>query len=390
MGRTERKEIIKKIESHRNSKVLVYFVGDRPILKAQIANDSIRWLYEHLKNMNNDEEVDTIDLYLYSLGGSLDTPWPIVSVLREYCTHLNVLITYKAFSATALTALGADKILMSRKGELGPIDPQLSEEQRGEGPPGTSPVIKQISTEDVPSYISFIKDKVGITDQNALATLIKSLTDTLNPPTLGQINRIHSHIRAVAKKMLSQVKPPLTTTKIQEIIEALTERTFMHGHSIGRHEAKQMGLQVENMDEKLEKLCWDLFLQYETDLKLNSFANPLAYFESDDQNEYEEKNAIIACVESVTKCHEFSGPLQLKKVRRPPPQLNLNINVPIQLPQSISAQNISPQIQQMLQLIQQKVAEQVGSEVAEQLRNSMPVAGIDLRNERMTWKEVKN
>lgn len=42
MGRTERKEIIRKIESHRDSKVLVYFVGDRPLLNARIAGDSIR------------------------------------------------------------------------------------------------------------------------------------------------------------------------------------------------------------------------------------------------------------------------------------------------------------------------------------------------------------
>ena len=32
----------------------------------------------------------------------------------------------------------------------------------------------------------------------------------------------------------------------------------------------------------------------------------------------------------------------------------------------------------------------VGSEVAKQLRNNMPVAAIDLRNERMTWREVKD
>lgn len=338
--------------------------------------------------MNNDDKIKTIDFYLYSLGGNLDTPWPIISVLREYCENLNVLVTYKAFSATTLTALGAGKILMSRKGELGPIDPQMIEEQRGKGPPGTSPVTKTMSTEDISSYISFIKDKVGITDQNALATLTKSITDTLSPPTLGQVNRVHSHVRAVARKMLSQVKPALTTTKIQEIIETLTERTFIHGHSIGRHEAKQIGLQVDDMDQKLEKLCWDLFLQYEKDLQLNSFANPLAYFDNDDQEEYVEKNAIIACIESTNKCHEYSGPLQLKKIRRIVPQLNLNINVPIQLPANIIDQDIPAQTQQMLQMIQQNVASQVGNMIADQLRNSMPVEGIDLNNAKIIWREV--
>ena len=207
----------------------MYFVGDRPLINARIASDSIRWLYDHLQEMNDNQPVDTIDFYLYSLGGNLDTPWPIISVLREYCENLNVLIPYKAFSATTLTSLGADKIYMSRKGELGPIDPQMMQEQKGNGPPGTSPSIRPMSTEDISSYISFVKDKVGITDQNALAALTKSLTDTLTPPTLGQVNRVHSHIRAVARKMLSLVKPAITTSRIQEIIESLTEKTFIHG-----------------------------------------------------------------------------------------------------------------------------------------------------------------
>ena len=132
--------------------------------------------------------------------------------------------------------------------------------------------------------------------------------------------------------MLSQVKPTLTTTEIQEIVEILTERTFIHGHSIGRHEAKQIGLLVDDMDEVVEKLCWNLFLQYEKDLKLNSFTDPLDYFDRDDQDEYVEDGAILACIESANKCHEYSGSLQLKKVRQPPPQLNLNVNVLVRTP----------------------------------------------------------
>lgn len=388
MGRARRKEIIGEIESHRGSKVLVYFVGDRPLLEARISSDSIRWLYEHLRSMNGDKKVNTIDFYIYSRGGSLETPWPIISILREYCERLNVLIPYKAFSAATLTALGADKILMGRKGELGPIDPQMTQEQRAKGPPGTSPVKISMSTEDISSYISFIKDKVGIKDQNALAALTKSLTDTLRPPTLGQINRVHSHIRAVAGKMLAQVKPALDEAPIQEIIENLTERTFIHGHSIGRREAKQIGLQVDNMDEGLEKLCWDLFLQYEEDMRLNSPTNLMAYFDGDGPDVYEEECAISACIESASKCHEYSGPLQLKKARRLPPQLTLNINVPIQLPADAKSQDIPSHVQQMLQQMQEDVARKIGNGIAGHLRNAMPVEGIDIHADRMAWREV--
>ena len=388
MGRTKRKDIIERIESHRGSKVLVYFVGDRPLLGAKIASDSIRWLYEHLRSMDGDKKVDTIDFYIYSRGGSLETPWPIISILREYCENLNVLIPYKAFSAATLTALGADKILMGRKGELGPIDPQMVSEQKAGDSPRTSPVVISMSTEDISSYISFIKDKVGIEDQGALAVLTKSLTDALSPPTLGRVNRVHSHIRAVAGKMLSQVKPALDAEPIQEIIETLTERTFIHGHSIGRHEAKQIGLQVDDMDGELENLCWDLFLQYEEDLRLNSPANPLAYFDGDGQDVYEEERVVTACIESANRCHEYSGPLQLKKIRRPPPQLALNVNVPIQIPADIRSQDIPSHVQRILQQVQEDVAKHIRDGIAGHLRDTMPVEGIDISADKMAWREA--
>ena len=204
---------------------------------------------------------------------------------------------------------------------------------------------------------------------------------------LGQVNRIHSHIRAVAGKMLAQVKPALDAAPIGEIIETLTERMFIHGHSIGRREAKQIGLQVDDMDEELERLCWELFLQYEEDLRLNSPAIPQAYLDDDGQDVYEE-HVVTACIESAKMCHEHSGPLQLKKIRRPPPQTTLNVNVPIRLPADARSQDIPSHVQRMLQQIQKDIAMQIGDGIAASLRDAMPVEGIDIRVEKIAWRDV--
>ncbi len=117
--RNRRKQLIEKIENKRNSKVLVYFCGDRPNLVAQVASDAVRWIYDHLLSMNQGKEVEQIDLYIYSRGGSLESPWEIITMLRQMCKKLNVLIPYRAHSATTLIALGADRILMGHLGELG-------------------------------------------------------------------------------------------------------------------------------------------------------------------------------------------------------------------------------------------------------------------------------
>lgn len=389
MGRKERKEIIKNIEKIRNSKVLIYFCGDRPILTANIAPDSVRWMYEHLLSMNDGKPIDHLDFYLYSRGGALEAPWQIITMLRQFCKTLHVLIPYKAYSATTLIALGADAIFMGKKGELGPIDPQMNAQQIGKGPPGSSPVQRMMSVEDVTSYISFIKEKVGITDQNALSELTKSLADSLTPTTLGQINRTHSHIRLVAGKMLSLVKPSMDNVKIHEIVESLTEKIYVHGHSIGREEAKQIRMQVQDMDDDLEKLCWDLFLDYETEMKLNSPAMVLAYF-TDSEDEYREDKALIACIESIARYHECSGPVVLKKTRGLPPQLNLNLNIPIQLPPSLNPQQLPAEVTQLLQQLQQTMLVQIRNLISEEIKKQLPIIGIDTKGEKIVWKEVKD
>jgi hypothetical protein len=189
-----------------------------------------------------------------------------------------------------------------------------------------------ISVEDVTSCLSFLKEKVGLTDQKALYELMKPLVDNLSAPTLGQINRTHSHIRLVARKMLALVEPTIDNVKINQIVESLTEKINVHGHSISRNEAKQIGIQAEDMDIGLEEACWELFLEYEQLMKLNSPNHPLAYFLNDNVDEYREENAVIACIESTSKYSECSGPFSLIIRRSFPQPVNININIPIQLP----------------------------------------------------------
>jgi hypothetical protein len=276
---------------------------------------------------------------------------------------------------------------MGRKGELGPIDPQMIGESPI-GPPGIIP--KTISVEDITSYISFLKEKVGLSDQNALSGLTKTLADNLSAPTLGQINRTHSHIRLVARKMLALAEPAIDNVKINQIVESLTEKIYVHGLSIGRDEAQQIGIQVERMNHDLEKLCWDLFLEYEELMKLNSPPHPLAYFHDDNTDEYKEQNAVIASIESIGKYHECSGPFSLKVRRFFSQPVNITINLPIQLPPGFNVQAMPQHIQQILQQLQQDFVQQVQNMISEQMRKQSTITGVDIRAEHIIWKEVSN
>jgi len=260
-----RKELVEAIEKARNSRVLTYVLSDRRGAGAQVAEDAVRPIYDHLLTFGKPKK---IDLFLFSVGGHIEVPWRIITTLREFCPELAVLIPYKAMSAATLIALGADEIVMGRKGELGPIDPQVTI-QRGDG--GTA-VQDVMSVEDVMSYMRFVREKAGLTDQQALADAIKPLAEKLNPWVLGQISRVYLHIREVARKLLTSRAPlhPADEQRTLVIVEMLAEKTYQHGHAIGRKEAKEIGLNVINPSAVLESLMWDLFGAYEDLMQVRS------------------------------------------------------------------------------------------------------------------------
>lgn len=378
LSRDSRVELIKQLEEERGSSVLVFFCGDRSIAPANIAGDSIRPLYDHLLALRSKyKKIDKLDLYLYSIGGRLEIPWRIATMLREFGKSISVIIPYKAYSAATLIALGADQILMGQKGELGPIDPSLSVVVPEGAPAPQLP--PEIGVEDISSYISFVKERAGLTDQHALAQAVGILADKLTPPLLGQIERAHSHIRVVARKLLSLCQPPLEERRASAIVDALAEKIYLHGHGIGRIEAKEIGLQIQESNDRLEDLMWKLFLHYEDCLKLNTSADLLGYFPSDDVDDYREPETVIACIESTEGVHAFRGELRLKKLRKMPPQPTINVNLQLPLPPGLQPQAIPIGVQQAVQQLLQQGAASIRDQVISEIRRQSPIMRIDVR-----------
>jgi hypothetical protein len=134
---------------------------------------------------------------------------------------------------------------------------------------------QEIAIEDVSAFLAFIKEKAGLTDQSALAQTVSFLVNQIGPTTLGSVSRQNSHIRLVARKLLTSRKEKMDEEKINAVIETLTEKMYSHGHAIGRKEAKDIGLPVEYPEDETEKLIWELYLFYEKFCSL-SFNSRLA------------------------------------------------------------------------------------------------------------------
>jgi len=115
-GRADRLELIQKIAAIAGGPILVYFTADSPIVGGRIGEDAPLPMFDHLRVIGKQPR---LCLYLYSPGGQMETPWKIVNMLRQFCDDLHVIVPYKAYSAATMLAIGTDKILMTRKAELG-------------------------------------------------------------------------------------------------------------------------------------------------------------------------------------------------------------------------------------------------------------------------------
>lgn len=369
---------IARIETLRDSRVITYVCSDRRGASANIGDDAVRPMYEHVRAIGKTEK---LDLFLYSRGGAVDVPWRIVSMLREYATEqLSVLVPYRAQSAATLIALGCDKVVMGPKGELGPIDPALSRVVPQEG--GT-PVQEEIRVEDVMSYIGFIRDKAGLGDQAAIAANVKVLADKLSPWVLGNIYRTHSHIRMVARKMISSHKARMEDARVNLLVEALAEKTYLHGHAIARTEAQELGVPIELPSDDLEKSMWRLFELYESALSMQTPVDPDTLI-GPTEDEYSAP-ANIAYIESVKRSTAFRGNLTVKRVRQSPSQVTINLNLNLGLPPGIDPAQIPPEI---VQGLQQQIQNEVPRLVNEQVRRQSPVQRVETSIKSGYWQDV--
>ncbi|MBI4671786.1 MAG: hypothetical protein HY741_08985 [Chloroflexi bacterium] len=256
-----RSSLIRDLEQVRNTRVVAYLTSDRQPFVAQIALDVLPLFYQTLQAIG---KVEKLSLFLYSSGGNLDAPWPLLNLVREYCNYLEVLVPSKALSAATLLSLGANKIVMTPLSQLSPIDPEgtfVTEAQR-----------QNYSVEDVMSFIEFAKEKVGIAESQPLSEVLAILTKEIKPQILGSLNRSHARVRRLARKMLQfTLNDPKYETQLTEIVTNLSQLLSSHNHLINRREARDIiGFKeiIEYADEPTEKAMSALFQSYTQDLEL--------------------------------------------------------------------------------------------------------------------------
>lgn len=308
---------LKDLAVSRESEIIVYSTSTMNVpFGAQIAPDTIPLFYKHLQAIG---KPDKISLFLNSNGGSLEAPWPIVNLIREYCKTFEIIVPQRALSAATLIALGADKIVMTPQSQLSPIDPRgqyVSKKERID-----------VQVEDILGFIDFAKNKIGIVEQQALSDVMKELTKQIQPSILGSVNRTHSLIRSLSEKLLNLHNDKLQSVQIHKIVENLTEKLYSHKHLINRSEAKEIvGFEdiIEYASEEEEKLINDSFLELQKLMNLDEAFNPNKILGSNKSAEYK---IVKALVKSSNNEDKFFSNFGIVKQDNADGTSSININI---------------------------------------------------------------
>lgn len=263
-----RKELLRRISEKRNRPLITYVTSIRPNMSCNMAGDAIIPIIEQIDLIS--ETAKEVDFLIISNGGDPITSLRIMSLLRERFDNISVLLPYVAYSAATILALGADEIVMHPYSNLGPVDPQLTVSHNNEK--GITENM-QFSSEDLRNYVDFIKNDVGITDQQHLVSAVSPLLKDVGTLPIGTAKRSQQLSLTLSEKMLSWHVDD--SAKAKSIARALNSSYYHHGYAVGRKEAQEIGLQISVPDKEIETLLWEIWKDYSDEMQCNKPFDPI-------------------------------------------------------------------------------------------------------------------
>jgi len=316
----------KWLETNRNSKLLVYFTGDRPGMETQIATDVLEYFSDHLDKIG---KVEKISLFLYTRGGDTMAAYSLVNLIRQFCTNFEVIIPSKARSSGTIISLGADDIMMTKQATLGPIDPSLNSPFNPQDPrfPNNPQARLPVSVESIQGFFDFAKQELKINDEANLREVLLNLSQNVHPLVLGNVYRSRTQIQMVAKKLLTKQLGAAQAEKINKIIAFLCSDSGSHDYAIYRNEARdELGLSIQKpSDEQYERIN-AIFEDIRKELKLLNPFNANLELGPHSTVNYSCRRVLLESVDGGTDVYVTEGTLikSIQTINQPPPLPPIN------------------------------------------------------------------
>jgi len=237
--------LIARLADRLGGPLVAYWNGPR----GSVCRSDVVALHHVLERLG---EHETIHLFLKSDGGSGQVSLRLVSLLRQHCRQLVVLVPLECASAATMVALGADRILMGPTAYLTAVDTSLNH--------ALSPVDRDndsvsVSLDELQRVIRLWRDEQG-QGQAVPENAYKSLFQYVHPLVIGAVDRAESLSLMLCRQLLGYHIDD--AARAEAISSALNGKYPSHSYPILLDEAVKIGLKADRLPADVNALLLQL------------------------------------------------------------------------------------------------------------------------------------
>lgn len=253
--------------------MMVIYTKARPDIAEDVIiyyGDISRVGYESVTKVCASERMsETAYLVLATCGGDPHAGFRIARCLRHHYGKFKVIVPDLCKSAGTLITIGADEIIIADRGELGPLDIQLSKPDE---------LLEQSSGMDIPQALDFLKQQTKATLSDLLweirvnrrlstkmaAEMASKLTSNMFNPIYAQIDPVKlgetSRANAIGFEYGQRLNVTANNLKKDALVRLITSYPS-HSFVIDRKEAADLFQRVRAPNEMETALLDHLYIQ---------------------------------------------------------------------------------------------------------------------------------
>lgn len=234
--------VITQIEAALGGPLITYWNSSN----GSICGNDVIGLYGVLKKIG---QTDNLWIFIKSGGGSGESSLRMMHMLRQFAKNLTALVPLECESAATMLALGANKILMGPLAQLSAVDTSLTHD--------LSPIDRdndrvKVSQDELHRVVRLWREQAGEEAGNPYEALYKYV----HPLVIGAVDRASALSTRLCIDILSY---HLSDRKrAEEISNILNSEYPSHSYPITIREAQRIGLNVESLDDRLNRLLLEL------------------------------------------------------------------------------------------------------------------------------------
>ncbi len=209
-----------------------------------------------LKKIERLERDKPVAAVIYSPGGDARAAYKLATLLRKHCGGFVAVVPHYAKSAATLFTLGADRIVMSRCAEMGPLDVQIEDPEREQRLSGLEVVqaIERLNGEAmraIDQQMALLLMRAG-KKIDTLLPIVTHFVSEMMRPLFEKIDTVNYTAMARALKVAQDYAERLlmATGAVEdpkEVANTLTNAYADHGYVVDCDELKGIGM--KNVEE---------------------------------------------------------------------------------------------------------------------------------------------